>query len=265
MNSVRPELKNRRIPQSEGTRVGSCENVESRLNAYALAAAAAGAGLLAMAHPAAAEIVYTPADTILTNRILRIDLNHDGIDDVALGIFDYTFFKEKLLRARGLTPKNGILGYGGGTSYPPAALNEGYRIGPAGQFWQEENAAVTVGVSHGSYIGGPFANVHNRFLGIVFDIDDQPHYGWVRLSVKAYINQHKPHIDVTLLGYAYETVPEQSLRAGQIDSEARMLEPIPQAGSLGMLALGRPLWRRKEQDDTELRVGRSAFQPAPIS
>jgi hypothetical protein len=264
MSSVRPELKSRRIPPSEGTRVGSCENLESRLNAYVLAAAAAGAGLLATAQSAAAEIVYTPADTILTNGILRIDLNHDGIDDVALGNFDYPF-KEKLLRARGLTPKNAILGYGGGTSYPPAALTAGYRIGPAGQFWQEENAAVRVVASHASYVGGPFANVHNRFLGIVFDIDNQPHYGWVRLSVKAYINQHKPHIDVTLLGYAYETVPGQSLRAGQIDSEVGMLEPIPQAGTLGMLAMGRSLWRRKEQDGTELVVGRSAFQPAPTS
>jgi hypothetical protein len=202
-----------------------------------------------MAQPAAAEIVYTPADTILTNGILRIDFNHDGIDDVALGIFDYAF-KEKLLQARGLTPNNGIMGSGEGTSYPPAALKAGYRIGPAGLFWQEQNAAVRVVASHASYIGGPFANVHNRFLGIVFDIDDQPHYGWVRLSVKAYINQHKPHIDVTLLGYAYETEPGQSLRAGQIDSEVGMLEPIPQVGTLGMLAMGRPLWRRKEQDGT---------------
>ncbi len=264
MSSVRPELKSRRIPPSEGIRVGSCENVESRLNAYALAAAAAGAGLLAMAQRAAADIVYTPADTILTNGILRIDLNHDGIDDIGLGIFDYAF-KVKLLRARGLTPNNGIMGSGEGTSYPPAALKAGYRIGPAGLFWQEQNDAVRVVASHASYIGGPFANVHNRFLGIVFDIDDQPHYGWVRLSVKAYINQHKPHIDVTLLGYAYETVPGQSLRAGQIDSEVGMLEPIPQGGTLGMLALGRSLWRRKEQDGTDLLVDHSAFQPAPTS
>ena len=264
MSSVRPELKSRRIPPSEGTRVGSCENVESRLNAYILAAAAAGAGLLATAQPAAAEIVYTPADTILTNGILRIDLNHDGIDDVALGIFD-GFLKDKRLDARGLTPNNGIMGSGEGTSYPPAALKAGYRIGPAGLFWQEQAPAVNVAATFGSYIGGPFANVHNRFLGIVFDIDDQPHYGWVRLSVKAYINQHKPHIDVTLLGYAYETVPGQSLRAGQIDSEVGMLEPIAQAGTLGMLAMGQSLWRRKEQDGTELVVGRSAFQPAPTS
>lgn len=83
--------------------------------------------------------------------------------------------------------------------------------------------------------------------------------------MKAYINQHKPHIDVTLLGYAYETVPGQSLGAGQIDSEARMLEPIPQAGTLGMLAMGRSLWRRKEQDGAELLVGRTALQPAPTS
>ncbi len=176
MNSLKPRLKSNGTRLPEGANISSCESFESRLTAYAMAAAAAGAGLLATAQPAAAEIVYTPADTILTNGILRIDLNHDGIDDVALGIFDY-HFKEKLLRARGLTPKNGILGYGGGTSYPPAALTAGYRIGPAGQFWQEENAAVRVVASHASYVGGPFANVHNRFLGVVFDIDNQPHYG----------------------------------------------------------------------------------------
>jgi hypothetical protein len=231
--------------------------LESRLTAYAMAAA--GAGLLATAPPAAAEIVYTPADTILTNGILHIDLNHDGVDDIALGIFD-GFQKDKRMEVRGATPKNGIMGSGDGSSYPPAALMAGYRIGPAGLFWQSQGPAVNVAATFGSYIGGPFANVRDRFLGVVFDIDGRAHYGWVRLNVKAVIHQHKPHIEATLLGYAYETVPGESLRAGQTDSEVGTTEPIPEAGTLGMLALGRPVWRKQDQRGVAQREMTSAVE-----
>src|SRR5579863_4896315 len=59
------------------------ESVHRRLNMYALAAGAAGVGMLAIAQPAAAKIVYTPAN-IRLGGIYPIDLNHDGIVDFDL-------------------------------------------------------------------------------------------------------------------------------------------------------------------------------------
>src|SRR5215831_11871763 len=50
-----------------------------QLNMYALAAGASGVGLLALAPPAEAKIIYTPAHII--GPWFNLDLNHDGIVD----------------------------------------------------------------------------------------------------------------------------------------------------------------------------------------
>ena len=53
---------------------------EAHLNAYAIAASAAGVGMLALALPAEAKIVYTPAHRyVLLNHRLGIDLDHDNV------------------------------------------------------------------------------------------------------------------------------------------------------------------------------------------
>jgi hypothetical protein len=61
------------------------ETVHQRLNMYALAAGASGVGLLALAPRADAKIIYTPAHAKV-NRLLPIDLNHDGVVDFYLNI-----------------------------------------------------------------------------------------------------------------------------------------------------------------------------------
>src|SRR5579864_169375 len=59
------------------------ENLDKNLTAYAIAAGAAGVGLLALAQPADAKIVYTPAHKNIGAQTF-IDLNHDGINDFKL-------------------------------------------------------------------------------------------------------------------------------------------------------------------------------------
>jgi hypothetical protein len=55
-------------------------SVHKRLNSYALAASAAGVGALALAQPAEAKIIYTPAHKTLHNgEGFYLDLNHDGL------------------------------------------------------------------------------------------------------------------------------------------------------------------------------------------
>ena len=58
------------------------KSLHQQLNMYALAAGAAGLGLLTLAHPAEGKIVYTPANLPLMNQNqVFFDLNHDGIND----------------------------------------------------------------------------------------------------------------------------------------------------------------------------------------
>jgi hypothetical protein len=227
------------------------EDFESRLMAYAMAASAAGVGLLATAQPARAEIVFTPAHTTFTNGTLFIDLNHDGINDFSLSIYNFDS-EVRRLRARGVGTQNGVL-CSGSSGYPPLALNPGYRIGANeryGTFDRRGAPAVDVVDSKfGTYVGGPFANVGHRFLGLKFNVNGEAHYGWAVLKVEAGVVGNKSTINATLLGYAYDTVAGQSLYAGQGAGEDDKSETIPKAGTLGMLALGWSPWGRKEPDD----------------
>jgi hypothetical protein len=61
------------------------KSAHHRLNMYALSACAAGVGILALAQPVKAEIIYTKAHVKLTpNHKFHLDLNHDGIKDFEL-------------------------------------------------------------------------------------------------------------------------------------------------------------------------------------
>jgi hypothetical protein len=87
---------------------------------------------------------------------------------------------------------------------------------------------------------GPWAGkgqgVSDRYLGLKFVIDGEVHYGWARFSVT--VEHHRQYDDVsgTLAGYAYETVPDKPIIAGQITgSDVITLQPE----TLGGLALGR--------------------------
>jgi hypothetical protein len=112
------------------------------------------------------------------------------------------------------------------------------------------------------YYGGPWKNVLHHYLGLKFIIRGKVHYGWARLNVNA-----AHGIAATLTGYAYETIPCKSIKAGQTKEAAdnptnndfgpgaSLTSPIPdtpQPASLGMLALGAQgvlLWRRKETQE----------------
>ena len=81
------------------------------------------------------------------------------------------------------------------------------------------------------------------YLGLRFNLDKQVHYGWARVKAIPWLDQnHGLHVNATLLGYAYQTVPNQSIKAGQktevgaagVTSDRNIRQP----GTLGALALG---------------------------
>src|SRR5271167_317755 len=85
------------------------ESVHHQLSMYALAAGAAGVSVLALARPAEAKIVYTPAHIgIGRGGQVGIDLNHDGITDFYIQNSNSSFCVSILL-AQPAQQSNGVV------------------------------------------------------------------------------------------------------------------------------------------------------------
>ena len=66
--------------------------LQKRLNKYALAASAAGVGVLALTHSAEAKIIYTPTHRVINaGQHYNLDLNHDGKTDFSIQNYSNTF------------------------------------------------------------------------------------------------------------------------------------------------------------------------------
>jgi hypothetical protein len=253
-------------------------SVRRQLNSYALAAGAAGVGVLALAKPAEAEIVYTPGfRNIPLNTTLNLDLNHDGIIDFTIQNFyrnSAGYFSANLSAAgcasKGLDCSNAVESNTFFRHPFAYAAPGGAKIGPPRNFWGF--GVMTSRCNYGCQGYGSWAKAFDRYLGLRFLIDGQAHYGWARLTVREHSKGPGSPVYFTafLSGYAYETVPEKPIKAGQIkgsttDSEARMdstspedssrgafafgsIPDTPESASLGVLALGAQgvqLWRRR--------------------
>jgi hypothetical protein len=238
------------------------DSIQQQLNMYAFAAGAAGLGMLAVAQPVAAKIVYTPAHIAIWLDGTSIDLNHDGIVDFKL----YEGYGESSnggMWGLGVQAQssNAVVGYYHGHRLAYAsALRPGARVGKARAFFPRNGTMAAVrdfDYSHRSTFKGPWANggkgVKNRYLGLKFFVKGKVHYGWARLNVV--ISNGAPL--GTLTGYAYETIPGKAIIAGATkgpDDDAQPIaathpSPTPKPATLGMLALGAPglsIWRRED-------------------
>jgi hypothetical protein len=211
-----------------------------QLDLYALAASAAGVGMLALAPPAAAKIIYTPArHNIGINQHYNLDLNHDGTADFQ--IVNVWGSDTDLGPAGSLSvfsaqkgKRNGILGYGtvnqGTFPYFASALPVGAAIGPPRAFYYPKWIDW---MFRASVRWGPWKDVTNRYLGFKFEIKGKPHYGWARLN--AHFNPNNYKIAATLTGYAYETIPNKAIIAGKTKGPGVI---TVQPASLGHLARG---------------------------
>jgi hypothetical protein len=234
------------------------ESVHQRLNMYALAAGAAGVGVLALSQPAGAKIVYTPAHRVIgPHQSYKIDLNHDKITDFTISNFA-TCGTDQCVYALFQKPRagNSAVGYNFNSGLMlESALKPGARIGPGGHFQKGTGALVEAVFSSGGLstnVFGPWPNMKDRYLGLKFQIKGKTHYGWARLSVQV----SKTTITSTLTGYAYETIPNKPIIAGKEngtdDSPALNTEslatPASAPATLGMLATGArgpSVWRRE--------------------
>jgi len=249
----------------EAARVSA--SLEKRLLTYAVAASAAGVGILASGQVAEAKIIYTPANKhiYVNGSIVDLDLNHDGITDVFFKAVYYHTGKEtggSLWLAPG-SHSGGAEKVASFHLYWAAALPKGHNVGPREQFLAgtaEEPMAIGNSVSSlGSYSGGPWRSPAKRgYIGLKFAIKGKLHFGWVRVERVA---SKKFAYPAVITGYAYETIPGKAIVAGQTkgtddsnvkEPDAALADPVPdtpQPATLAALALGAPglsIWRRED-------------------
>lgn len=221
---------------------------QRRLTAYATAATAAGVGVLALATPSQAEVVYTPIHrqlrAVFEGPPYKLDINGDGIPDFEL--INSTFGHGGNQSAKP-GKQNQVLGAGPYAS----ALDAGATIGPDGPFNGASAMGFWVNNSGSITSRGPWENVRHRYLGFKFVIAGEYHFGWARISLSYGL--------MMLEGYAYETVPNQSIKAGQESGSADDATNISPTNStapattatLGRLAQGAAglvAWRREDID-----------------
>jgi len=231
---------------SQPTQSFRLPDFDHRLSMYALAASAAGVGMLALAQPAEGKIIYTKANKYIgPNTTLHLDLNHDGIPDFDLKDTYSTWFYSSAgeLAVAADRQKNAIWGHTVRAQAYASALSANVQIGPKGHFvsWG--------GMAQESFLGGrdrpafiygsgPWANVTDRYLGLKFVIKGKIHFGWARLNVT--LGTHSSVVTGQLTGYAYETVANRPILTGkEHGTEADGPAPMANAsGTPGRLARG---------------------------
>jgi hypothetical protein len=232
------------------------EKLDRRLVAYVAAAGAAGIALITVAAPAAAEIVYTKTNlTLDENEVLAIDLNGDGVTDL---YFSWGGGSNEVFMQLAPASGNGVVGlrtppkHNCCSSYP-APLFFGVPIGPGENFRFQPSQRLLTAFASGTPSYGQWTQKTNRYLGLKFKISGQTHYGWIRLSTTPLWG--------TVTGYAYETIPNKSIKAGYVGGPAvghrarfadptEMLAPVGRVPSLGLLARGADslsIWRREDE------------------
>ena len=242
-----PEHFSKRLKARAAARLS--ESVARRLASYG---AIAGAGVLAMGQPAHADVIVTSSNKfVVPGSVVSLDLNDDGIADLRLGQSLGTFFSPTM-PVKGAGASNGVLGfvsvYQGIPHAVASRLAPRAAIGPGGLF---QNKAILgeARCCFATYYYGPWAHGGNGFLGLRFAVDGEIHYGWAELKVRD-LYQTRLAYGELLVAYAYDTVPNQPIFAGEGLLETGSPDSVtPEPGTLGLLALGSlglGFWRRRK-------------------
>jgi hypothetical protein len=180
---------------------------------------------------AQAQIVYTPVNiSIPVNGQYNIDFDHNGIIDFALQsklIQSYCQYGDGFLWTVAANPAqagNGVMAFESPFGWFDGAVPIGVQVGSNQTFYQ--GFAVMSEFEWGACgrsVYGQWLNVPDRYLGLQFQIVrngiPETHYGWVKVSVAGYLDQHGDLRSETFLsGFAYETTPDKPIATGQLFS-----------------------------------------------
>jgi hypothetical protein len=264
------------------------ERFNKRWLGYAAAAGAAGVGIMAAAPPAKADIIYTPvnpgASRSLTPDFISSGgtpplnfpasqsfhqwtqgfpsggLLHHFYGGARLSVVDSGLVRGSAGRASrlpfgafiGSYRKGGFIpggnmgwvkgGFGSSGFFRTYDPGQGWRTFPAGS----RHGFATSGGGGSWEVGG------TGYVGFLFGPDNDVHYGWASVDVTLVSSDFSVSYEVGVTGYAYNTVPNQPILAGQTSS-------TPEPGTLGLLALGSlglGFWRRKFNHSVNTRDSR---------
>ena len=236
------------------TMIGLQPKTERAVLSYAAAASVAGVGVLTLAQPSEAKVVYTPTHQILNaSSILNIDINNDGITDFMLHNQRYSFSTGPLASYGALIVSGSVRVVG--KQQHASAFPANVQIGPGNQFTVGSLVPELEFCSlqrTGTIVDkGYWTNAKNKYLALKFQLNGQSHFGWLRLSLE----QTECKITAVLTGYAYETVVNKPIITGKTKGPEELTELIgpnspAMAPSLGLLAQGAnglAIWRREEE------------------
>jgi hypothetical protein len=208
-----------------------------------------------------AEIVYTPANLQISPiGTYTLDVDNNGTTDFTF--FDTYYDALGTLAVRPVLAGNGVVLTQNSHGRPAAAaLRSGRGIGARARFGSGGYSLVMATGWYNVYFPynfrcrGPWKDKQNHYLGLQFMIGGEIHYGWARLSETCYRGNRNSAL---LTGYAYETIANKSIKAGQEQGTddgveqpepAAVTQPDPTAATLGHLARGAQalqLWRCRE-------------------
>src|SRR5579871_3990584 len=250
--------------------------LDKRLGAYALAASAAGVGLLASASPAEANsiVLNSPDQTgILTGTgSLAFSLGSATFTLKNTSIFAESFINtvsctvygackpQKLLTNARFGSNLAVTATGPGAAVRVLPVSSGALIGAPGNIFSAGPvymAAYVVSFRNPvSRFGGPWAG-NDAYLGLQYEINGQLAYGWAEIGVQGlpgFGDSHgvftPPSIRVGLLNVASDSCPGYATFAGSAnngvdpttcEAPIQHLGPpaaAPEPGTLGLLAIG---------------------------
>ncbi len=221
-------------PSSPRATTHLSDSVHQHLNMYTRAATAAGVGIMALASPAQAKVVYTPANIPIAPNagLVELDLNNDGINDFGLSnVYKGTQGNwSRAVTAGPAQQRNRIWNVRTlSRTYErwrtcAAAVQSGSAIEPSSPFNVKKGHANLFMAWHwGKQVGqnsfrtnygGPwyyYKLKEQAYLGLKFKIQGHVHFGWARVQMPQSFGDGTAYIT----GYAYETVRNKPIIAGK--------------------------------------------------
>ncbi|MCU0433198.1 MAG: T9SS type A sorting domain-containing protein [Bacteroidia bacterium] len=190
-----------------------------KLKAYSITA-----GSLTAAAAAHGQIIYTdisPDINITTPSNYNLDMDNNGQPEMDMLLFSYADSIYSLTTFYLLAYNNtATLGDLYQVFVPfPFALNSGDSISPSSPNWRDTSAlggrqymAVVTTYYSTTNTYGYWLGTTDKYLGVRFSINNQLHYGWVRLSIDSAVSQ------IVIKDYAYQAAPGIGLTAGQTNA-----------------------------------------------
>ncbi|MGL5890008.1 MAG: T9SS type A sorting domain-containing protein [Bacteroidia bacterium] len=189
--------------------------LRKKLKAYSLAAGSLTAAA------AQGQIVYTdisPDVTLNGPSNYSLDMDNNGQPELQFMFYSYADSTGSTsLNYQIIFNSTATLGNLYQNMIPfPTAMNIGDSIRPSAPDWRDTSfyggyQYLAVVSTYGSQTAtfGNWLGATDKYVGIRFNINNQPHYGWIRLTVGATANQ------IVVKDFAYRTTSGIGLTAGQ--------------------------------------------------